>query len=109
MAKKQSKSARIRKLLDQGKSVKQIVGMLGVTPQFVYTIRAQEKKKIAKEVAAVRNDLKKKAAKTDWVMMEVSTHHEPIGIPREEYEQYFTNNQPKPSLLARIKNFFLGA
>ena len=96
MAKKQSKSARIRKLLDQGKSVKQIVGMLGVTPQFVYTIRAQEKKK--------------------WVMVETSTSKKPIGIPKEvaQLHEVYGHTIPvtpphKQSLLTRIKNFFLGA
>lgn len=92
MAKKQSKSARIRKLLDQGKSVKQIVGMLDVTPQFVYTIRAQDKKKLDKEIAAVREDLKKRAAQQAG-----------------EWKMVATYTKPELSLWQRIKNFVLGA
>lgn len=101
MAKKQSKSERIRKLLNQGKSVKQIVGMLDVTPQFVYTIRAQDKKK----------------AEKDWVMVETSTSKKPIGIPKDVYIAELDNiyghtvmvtSPPKQGIFKRIANWFFG-
>ena len=89
---KQSTSERIRKLLEQGYPVKVISKKLKCSPALVYQVRAYDKKK--------------SKPKQDWVMMEVSTHAEPIGIPREAYEEYFAHKQPKPTLWQRVKSFF---
>lgn len=101
---KQSTSERIRKLLEQGYPVKIISKKLKCSPALVYQVRAYDKKKEKK-----------------WVMVETATSKEPIGIPKDVYEDHFGSirvrnavqpfdyQQPKQSLLARIKNFFLGA
>lgn len=49
-----SKSKQIIKLLNQGKPVKDIARKLKVKPQYVYTVRSQNKKKSSKIVEAVQ-------------------------------------------------------
>lgn len=102
MAKKLTKSARIRKMLEQGKSVKQIVATLGVSAQMVYQIRSADKKKAAP----------KKAAKPqEWVMVETSTSKEPIGIPKDVYADHMPPldyYQPKRNVVQRFFNWLCG-
>jgi hypothetical protein len=95
---KQSKSARIRALLDQGYPVKVISKKLKCSPALVYQVRAYDKKKEKK-----------------WVMVETATSKEPIGIPKEVAELHniyghtITVTSPsKPSLFQRVKNWFMG-
>ena len=42
---RKSKAQTIRSLLTQGKTAKEIAALIGVTPQYVYGIRHDEKKK----------------------------------------------------------------
>lgn len=97
MAKKLTKTERIRKLLEQGKSVKQITAMVHCSPQQVYQIRAADKKKVVKVIQKRERDAMMNAAcnllnQAPYTMVEVS-------------QNYF---QSKPSLWHRVKSF-LGA
>jgi len=96
MKKPQSKSARIRKMLEQGKSVKQITAMVHCSPQQVYQIRAADKKKVVKVIQKRERDAMMNASpllnQAPYTMVEVS-------------QNYF---QQKPSLWHRVKSF-LGA
>lgn len=98
---KQTKSQRIRNLLAQGKSVKEICKAVKCAPGRVYQVKSYDKSKAVKA---------KKVAKKDWVMVTTSRSNEPIGIPRDVYEAHQPRDyyQPKPSLFQRVKNFFLG-
>ena len=106
MAKKpQSKSARIRKLLEQGKSVKQIAAMVKCTPALVYQVKAYDKKKSVIVPGSLKGHQK------EWVMVTTSTSKEPIGIPKDVYLDHMPPldyYQPKPGLLKRIANWFFG-
>ena len=88
---KQSTSERIRKLLEQGYPVKVISKKLKCSPALVYQVRAYDKKKEQK-----------------WVMVETTTSKEPIGIPREVYDEHFSPKHSKPTLWQRVKSFFGG-
>lgn len=108
MSKKQSKSARIRKLLDQGKSVKHIAATVKCTPALVYQVKAYDKKKAAP---------KKVAKPQEWVMVETSTSKEPIGIPKDVYYEHMQPNdhvppldyyQPKRNVVQRFFNWLCG-
>ena len=127
MAKKLTKSARIRRMLERGNSVKQIVTALDVTPQFVYQIRAADKKKVEKKPIIVPGSIKgyqqamqqaafstsntsiiktgaaaRKAREDALNMYQTPTPHSiQYGAPLDYY-------QPKQSLFQRIKNFFCG-
>ena len=93
-----SKSARIRKMLEQGKSVKQIAATVQCTPQMVYQIRAADKKKSAPK-------------QKDWVMVTTSSSKEPIGIPKDVYLDHMPPldyYQPKQGIFKRIANWFFG-
>jgi len=96
MAKKLTKTERIRKLLEQGKSVKQITAMVHCSPQQVYQIRAADKKKVVKVIQKRERDAMMNASplqnQAPYTMVEVS-------------QNYF---QSKPSLWHRVKSF-LGA
>jgi len=93
MKKPQSKSARIRKMLEQGKSVKQITAMVHCSPQQVYQIRAADKKKVVKVIQKRERDAMMNASpllnQAPYTMVEVS-------------QNYF---QQKPSLWHRVKSF----
>jgi len=96
MAKKLTKTERIRKLLEQGKSVKQITAMVHCSPQQVYQIRAADKKKVVKVIQKRERD----------AMMNASPLLNPAPYTMVEVSQnYF---QSKPSLWHRVKSF-LGA
>ena len=99
---KQSVSERIRKMLAEGKSVKEISKKLKCSAGLVYQVRAYDKKKVTP----------KKAVKPqEWVMVEASTSKEPIGIPKDvfyEHMQPLDHYRPQPSLFQRIKNWFMG-
>ena len=102
MAKKLTKSARIRKMLEQGKSVKQIVATLGVSAQMVYQIRSADKKKAAP---------KKAVRPQEWVMVETSTSKEPIGIPKDVYYEHTQPKDypmPKRNVVQRFFNWLCG-
>lgn len=106
----QSKSARIRKMLDQGKSVKQITALLHCHPQQVYQVRSDMKK--AKQKAfqidmmnkantalaahAQQEALNIMAAKPGAVR-----YGDIVMVPKDYVAQ-------KPSLWQRVKQF-LGA
>ena len=108
MAKKLTKSARIRKMLEQGKSVKQIVATLGVSAQMVYQIRSADKKK-AKKPIIVPGSLK--GTQKDWVMVETSTSKKPIGIPKDVYDDHvppLDYYQPKRNVVQRFFNWLCG-
>ena len=102
MSKKQSKSARIRKMLEQGKSVKQIAATVQCTPQMVYQIRSADKKKATP----------KKAVKPqEWVMVETMTSKEPIGISKDVYMDHMPPldyYQPKRNVVQRFFNWLCG-
>jgi len=93
MAKKLTKTERIRKLLEQGKSVKQITAMVHCSPQQVYQIRAADKKKVVKVIQKRERDAMMNASpllnQAPYTMVEVS-------------QNYF---QQKPSLWHRVKSF----
>jgi transposase-like protein len=98
MKKQMSKSARIRKMLEQGKSVKQICSAVGCTAQLVYLTRSKMKAKA-------------RAQDKEWVVVTTSTSKEPIGIPKDVYLDHMPPldyYQPKPSLFQRVKNWFMG-
>ena len=104
-----SKSARIRKMLEQGKSVKQIAATVQCTPQMVYQIRAADKKKVEKKPVIVPGSLK--GQQKDWVMVTTSTSKEPIGIPKDVYLDHMPPldyHQPKQGIFKRIANWFFG-
>ena len=129
MAKKpQSPTARIRKLLEQGKSVKHIAATVKCTPALVYQVKAYDKKKVEKKPIIVPGSIKgyqqamqqaafstsntsiiktgaaaRKAREDALNMYQTPTPHSiQYGAPLDYY-------QPKQSLFQRIKNFFLGA
>lgn len=95
MAKKQqSKSARIRKLLEQGKSVKHIAATVKCTPALVYQVKAYDKKKM----------------EGAWMTVTTSTSKKPIGIPKDVYADHMPPldyYQPKQSLWARFKSWLV--
>lgn len=91
MKKPQSKSARIRKMLEQGKSVKQIVAAVGCTAQMVYLTRSNMKKKEKKPIVIPRGvwqELPQKATIDDIVKT-----MQPVS---------------KPNVFKRIANWFFG-
>ena len=109
MAHKQSKSQRIRTMLDQNKSVKEICKAVKCSPALVYQVKSYDKNKAKKvsyqklhnkvvarlsEEAAVLNKTKAKTPVKAGSWVEVQ--------PKDYY-------QPKPSLFQRVKNFFFGA
>lgn len=97
MAKKLTKTERIRKLLEQGKSVKQITAMVHCSPQQVYQIRAADKKKVVKVIQKRERDAMMNAA----CNLQNQAPYTMVEVP----QNYF---QPKPSLWQRVKSF-LGA
>ena len=88
MAKKLTKTERIRKLLEQDKSVKQITAMVHCSPQQVYQIRAADKKKVVKVIQKRERD----------AMMNASLLLNQVEVS----QNYF---QSKPSLWHRVKSF----
>lgn len=112
---KQTKSQRIRNLLAQGKSVKEICKAVKCAPGLVYQVKSYDKTKAHKLTA---KKLEKKAAKVPvGVWQELpqkatvkdlqKTMQNPIRVPGGilQPKDYY---QPKPSLFQRVKNFFLG-
>lgn len=95
MAKKQSKSARIRKMLEQGKSVKQIAATLQCSPQLVYQARADLKKKAliltGKTIQRWKKEQENAMNAVPYTMTEV-------------HKDLF---QPKPTMWARFKSWLV--
>lgn len=94
MAKKLTKSARIRRMLDRGNSVKQIAAAVQCTPQMVYQIRAADNKK--KQNGAPKKDI---IVPGSFKGYQPYTAHE---VPKDYFEQ------PKRSMWTRFKSW-LGA
>lgn len=109
MAKKLTKSARIRRMLERGNTVKQITAALGVSAQMVYQIRSADKKKAApKKVDTVK--AAQKRMQNEWVMVTTSKSKKPIGIPKDVYDDHMPPldyYQPKRSLWARFKSWLV--
>ena len=122
---KQTKSQRIRNLLAQGKSVKEICKAVKCAPGLVYQVKSYDKtkahkltaKKLEKRAAKVPvgvwqelpqkatvKDLQKAAQKPGGVWENATL----ITTPIPSYERPKDYYQPKPSLFQRVKNFFLG-
>lgn len=113
---KQTKSQRIRNLLAQGKSVKEICKAVKCAPGLVYQVKSYDKTKAHKLTA---KKLEKKLVKVQdkvtgkqWSAEELynitkgrDTMPQPGGIIYTQPRDYY---QPKPSLFQRVKNFFLG-
>ena len=101
---KQSKSQRIRTLLAQGKSVKEIVKTVKCHPGLVYQVKSYDKSKEVKAKkwkagnasASVTPVLDRTTGK-QWSAGQIYQ----ISQPRDYYQR-------KPSLFQRVKNFFLG-
>lgn len=55
---KQSKAARIRKYLAQGKSAKEIAALVGVKPQYVHGVLYYEKKRASRPIVKRGRPLK---------------------------------------------------
>ena len=117
--KKLSKTARIRKMLDQGKSVKQIVSALGCTPQMVYLTRSNMKKA---ERRAFQNEMQNKAnaALAAHAEQHAKEYQKTIIVKRGEAARQAREDairkaiqtmQPvsKPGVLKRIANWIMGA
>lgn len=102
MAKKQSKSARIRKLLEQGKSIKQIAATVQCTPQLVYQARADMKKK---ELIQTGKTVQRWKKEQDDAFNAASIKPGAIRYGVDKVlvpKDYF---QPKPTLWERFKSF----
>lgn len=129
---KQTKSQRIRNLLAQGKSVKEICKAVKCAPGLVYQVKSYDKtkahkltakkleKRAAKVPVGVWQELPQKATVKDlqkttgkqWGNEELynitrgrRVVTQPNGISYTQPRDYY---QPKPSLFQRVKNFFLG-
>lgn len=105
---KQTKSQRIRVLLAQGKSVKEIAKAVKCNPGLVYQVKAYDKKKEVKaKVKKAREDVAVRKMKDYENAWNAATSQQPIRVPNGilQPRDYY---QPKPSLFQRVKNFFLG-
>ena len=113
---KQTKSQRIRNLLAQGKSVKEICKAVKCAPGLVYQVKSYDKtkahkltaKKLEKQLVKVQD----KTTGKQWGDEELynitrgrRVFTQPNGISYTQPRDYY---QPKPSLFQRVKNFFLG-
>ena len=81
---KQSKSQRIRTLLAQGKSVKEIVKTVKCHPGLVYQVKSYDKSKAVKaKVKKIREDVavrKMKDYENAWNAATLSTNKVPLGL-----------------------------
>lgn len=121
--KKQSKSARIRKMLEQGKSVKQIVAAVGCTAQMVYLTRSNMKKKAVAQAKTEVSVRKMRDYENAWDAAAVSTSKKSFiktgEAARKAREDAIRNAiatiepkdyvEPKRGVWPTIKRFFLGA
>lgn len=104
---RQTKSQKIRVLLTQGKTVKEIAKAVKCHPGLVYQVRSYDKRKAEK---AKKPASKKTVAKKDWVLVTTSRSNEPIGIPRDVYEAHQPKDYPMPkrNIVQRFFNWLCG-
>lgn len=89
MAKTQSKSARIRKMLEQGKTIKQIVAILHCHPQQVYQVRSDMKRKQQVAIATPKATFKPVYQSTQPIIDKAIQSMQPI--PKRNVVQRFFN------------------
>ena len=81
MARAKTKSAKIRKLLDEGKSVPEVVKAVKASPSMVYAIRSQMRKE-----------------GTGIAVLSSTTTRTNSGIPTLTQDRTWRNNQGRPTV-----------
>lgn len=104
---KQSKSQRIRTLLAQGKSVKEIVKTVKCHPGLVYQVKSYDKSKAKKAVK--KTDMKARGYEKAqvWVKTTPTTSQQPLRVhdtikPPKDYAM------PKRNVVQRFFNWLCG-